>query len=77
MESLNKSTLCANQHVRTPSEITSSSSTKSSNQEIRNINEDSLTLEQGDMQANISLPPSIDQVKQHSQNIEKGSFCIT
>ncbi|XP_016449375.1 uncharacterized protein LOC107774382 isoform X2 [Nicotiana tabacum] len=54
------------------SKSTRSNFTISSNQEIRTMDKNSLVLEKEHMQANISLPPSIDQVMQHSQATETG-----
>ncbi|PHT86131.1 hypothetical protein T459_08237 [Capsicum annuum] len=39
---------------------------------MQRMDKDPLILEKEDVQANISLPPSIDQVMQHSQNVKKG-----
>lgn len=34
----------------------------------------SLIIDKENMQAKISLLPSVDQVMQHTQNVEKGNF---
>ncbi|KAH0671299.1 hypothetical protein KY289_025792 [Solanum tuberosum] len=68
---LNKSDVCANQHIETPSKSTKSSSTFSSSQEMQKLKR--IVLEKEDMQTNVSLPPSSDQVMKHSQTTEKGS----
>ncbi|KAM3200433.1 hypothetical protein P3L10_032795 [Capsicum annuum] len=44
-----------------------------SSQVMRRMDKYPLVLEKEDIQANIPLPSSVDQVMQHSQNIEKGS----
>ncbi|KAH0765147.1 hypothetical protein KY285_001018 [Solanum tuberosum] len=67
----NESDVCANQHMQTPSKRTKSSSTFSSSQEMQKMNR--IVLEKEDMQTNVSLPPSSDQVLKHSQTTEKGS----
>ncbi|XP_049378008.1 uncharacterized protein LOC125842723 [Solanum stenotomum] len=71
VEYLNKSDVCANQHMQTPSKSTKSSSTFSSSQEMQKLKR--IVLEKEDMQTNVSLPPSSDQVMKHSQTTEKGS----
>ncbi|KAG5576663.1 hypothetical protein H5410_056797, partial [Solanum commersonii] len=65
---LNKSDDCANQHMQTPSKTTKSSSTFSSSQEMQKMKR--IVLEKDDMQTNVSLPPSSDQVMKHSQTTE-------
>ncbi|KAG5585999.1 hypothetical protein H5410_046433, partial [Solanum commersonii] len=69
VENINKSALYDNQHIKTPSKITRVDLTMSSSQEMQRM--DKIILEKEDMQTNISLPPSIDQVKEHSQTTEK------
>uniref|UniRef100_M1BUD7 Uncharacterized protein n=1 Tax=Solanum tuberosum TaxID=4113 RepID=M1BUD7_SOLTU len=64
----NKSAIFAND---TPTKCTKSSSTMSSSQEMQKMKK--LVLEKEDMQTNVSLPSSIDQVMKHSQTTEKGS----
>ncbi|KAG5620970.1 hypothetical protein H5410_006188 [Solanum commersonii] len=59
--SFNKSVVCANQHMQTPSKSTKPSSTSSSSQEIRKMK--NIVLEKEDMQTNVSLSPTINQVK--------------
>ncbi|WMV09064.1 hypothetical protein MTR67_002449 [Solanum verrucosum] len=68
---INKSALYANQHNKTPSRSTRANSTMSSSQEMQRM--DKMILEKEDMQTKISLPPSIDQVMEHSQTTEKGT----
>ncbi|KAH0657056.1 hypothetical protein KY285_031938 [Solanum tuberosum] len=68
--SFNKSVVCANQHMQTPSKSTKPSSTSSS-QEIKKMK--NIILEKEDMQTNVSFSPSIIQVMKHSQTTEKGS----
>ncbi|WMV45724.1 hypothetical protein MTR67_039109, partial [Solanum verrucosum] len=68
--SFNKSVVCANQHMQTPSKSTKLSSTSSSSQEIRKMK--NIVLEKEDMQTNVSLSPTINQVMKHSQTTEKG-----
>uniref|UniRef100_M1DI24 Transposon protein, CACTA, En/Spm sub-class n=1 Tax=Solanum tuberosum TaxID=4113 RepID=M1DI24_SOLTU len=68
---INKSALYANQHIKTPSISTRANSTMSSSQEMQR--REKPILEKEDMQTNLSLPPSIDQVMEHSQTTEKGS----
>ncbi|KAG5576784.1 hypothetical protein H5410_056918 [Solanum commersonii] len=67
---INKSALYANQHIKTPSISTRANLTMSSSQEMQRM--DKSILEKEDMQTNLSLPPSIDQVMEHSQTTEKG-----
>ncbi|KAG5611368.1 hypothetical protein H5410_022649 [Solanum commersonii] len=62
---INKSALYANQHIKTPSISTRANLTMSSSQEMQRM--DKSILEKEDMQTNLSLPPSIDQVMEHSQ----------
>ncbi|KAG5574211.1 hypothetical protein H5410_054345 [Solanum commersonii] len=69
VENINKSALYANQHIETPSKSTRANLTMSSSQEMQRM--DKMILEKEDMQTNVSLPPSIDQVKEHSQTTEK------
>ncbi|KAG5571964.1 hypothetical protein H5410_061730 [Solanum commersonii] len=66
---INKSALYANQHIKTPSISTRANLTMSSSQEMQRM--DKSILEKEDMQTNLSLPPSIDQVMEHSQTTEK------
>ncbi|KAH0650674.1 hypothetical protein KY285_030764 [Solanum tuberosum] len=54
------------------SQGTRSNSTMSSSQEMRIMDKNPLICEE-DMQINISLPPSVDQVMKHSETTEKGS----
>ncbi|KAH0725078.1 hypothetical protein KY284_000943 [Solanum tuberosum] len=68
---INKSALYANQHIKTPSISTRANSTMSSSQEMQRM--DKSILQKEDMQINLSLPPSIVQVVEHSQSTEKGS----
>ncbi|XP_049390478.1 uncharacterized protein LOC125854919 isoform X2 [Solanum stenotomum] len=68
---INKSALYANQYIKTPPISTRANSTMSSSQEMQTM--DKSILEKEDMQTNLSLPPSIDQVMEHSQTTEKGS----
>ncbi|KAG5589912.1 hypothetical protein H5410_040426 [Solanum commersonii] len=68
---INKSVLYANQHIKTPSISTRANLTMSSSQEMQRM--DKSILEKEDMQTNLSLPPSIDQVMEHSQTTEKGT----
>ncbi|KAH0636044.1 hypothetical protein KY290_036449 [Solanum tuberosum] len=58
---INKSALYANQHIKTPPISTRANSTMSSSQEMQRM--DKSILEKEDMQTNLSLPPSIDQVR--------------
>ncbi|KAL3344637.1 hypothetical protein AABB24_023867 [Solanum stoloniferum] len=71
VECINKSSLYANQHIKTPSISTRANSTMSFSQEMKIM--DKSILEKEDMQTDLSLPPSIDQVMEHSQTTEKGS----
>ncbi|KAG5595478.1 hypothetical protein H5410_036710, partial [Solanum commersonii] len=66
---INKSALYANQHIKTPTISTRANLTMSSSQEMQRM--DKSILEKEDMQTNLSLPPSIDQVMEHSQTTEK------
>ncbi|KAG5580954.1 hypothetical protein H5410_051581 [Solanum commersonii] len=66
---LNKSDVCANQHMETPSKSTKSSSTFSSSQKMQKMKR--IVLEKDDMQTNVSLPPSSDHVMKHSQTTKK------
>uniref|UniRef100_M1E0S8 Uncharacterized protein n=1 Tax=Solanum tuberosum TaxID=4113 RepID=M1E0S8_SOLTU len=68
--SFNKSVVCANQHMHTPSKSTKSGSTFSSSQKMRKVTKN--VLEKEDMQTNVSLPPSSDQVMKHAQTTENG-----
>ncbi|XP_016500811.1 uncharacterized protein LOC107819238 [Nicotiana tabacum] len=52
------------------SKSTRSNFTMSCNQEMRTMDKNSLVLEKEHMQSNISLPPSTDQLMQHSQATE-------
>ncbi|XP_016436702.1 uncharacterized protein LOC107762824 [Nicotiana tabacum] len=52
------------------SKSTRSNFTMPCNQEMRTMNKNSLVLEKEHMQTNISLPPSTDQLMQHSQATE-------
>nr|XP_033514314.1 uncharacterized protein LOC104105152 isoform X2 [Nicotiana tomentosiformis] len=54
------------------SKSTRSNFTMSCNQEMRTMDKNSLVLEKEHMQTNISLPPSTDQLMQHSQATETG-----
>ncbi|WMV08510.1 hypothetical protein MTR67_001895 [Solanum verrucosum] len=72
---INKSALYANQHIKTPSISTRANSTMSSSQEMQRM--DKSILQKEDMQINLSLPPSIVQVVEHSQSTEKGSSTPT
>ncbi|KAH0678353.1 hypothetical protein KY284_019438 [Solanum tuberosum] len=69
--SFNKSAVFDNRHMQTPSKCTKLSSNMSSNQEVQNMKK--LVLQKENMQTNVSLPPSVDQVMNHSQTTEKGS----
>ncbi|KAG5608099.1 hypothetical protein H5410_019380 [Solanum commersonii] len=62
--SFNKSVVFDNRHMQTPSKCTKLSSNMSSNQEVQNMKK--LVLQKENMQTNISLPPSVDQVMNHS-----------
>ncbi|XP_059311846.1 uncharacterized protein LOC132063354 [Lycium ferocissimum] len=73
VESLHKSALYVNQPMQTPSKSTRSNLTMSSNQEMRTMDKNSSVLEKKHMKTNISLPPSTDQVMQHSQTTEISS----
>ncbi|KAH0691525.1 hypothetical protein KY289_018883 [Solanum tuberosum] len=66
--SFNKSAIFAND---TPTKCTKSSFTMSCSQEKQKMKK--LVLEKEDMQTNVSLPSSIDQVMKHSQTTEKCS----
>ncbi|KAG5632743.1 hypothetical protein H5410_004460 [Solanum commersonii] len=68
--SFNKSVVCANQHMQTPSKSTKPSSTSSSSEEIRKMK--NIIFEKEDMKTNVSLSPTINQVMKHSQTTEKG-----
>ncbi|KAG5629128.1 hypothetical protein H5410_000845 [Solanum commersonii] len=68
--SFNKSVVCTNQHMQTPSKSTKSGSTFSSSQKMRKVTKN--VLEKEDMQTNVSLPPSSDQVMKHAQTTESG-----
>ncbi|XP_019240838.1 PREDICTED: uncharacterized protein LOC109220825 [Nicotiana attenuata] len=59
--------LCSSSGI---SKSTRSNFTMSSNQEMRTMDKNSLVLEKEHMQTNISLPPSTNQVMQHSQATE-------
>ncbi|KAG5615956.1 hypothetical protein H5410_015780, partial [Solanum commersonii] len=66
--SFNKSADFDNQHMETPSKCTKLSSDMSSNHEIQKMKK--IVLEKEDMQTNVTLPPSVDQVMNHSKIIE-------
>jgi len=68
--SFNKSVVCANQHMHTPSKSTKSGSTFSSSQKMRKVTKN--VLEKEYMHTNVSLPPSSDQVMKHAQTTENG-----
>ncbi|KAG5619761.1 hypothetical protein H5410_004979, partial [Solanum commersonii] len=67
--SFNKSVVFDNRHMQTPSKCTKLSSNMSSNQDMQNMKK--LVLQKENMQNNVSLPPSVDQVMNHSQTTEK------
>ncbi|KAG5594887.1 hypothetical protein H5410_036119 [Solanum commersonii] len=62
---INKSTLCTNQHTKTPSKRTRANSAMLSSQEMQIM--DKMILEKEDKQ-------TIDQVMEHSQTIEKDAI---
>lgn len=70
MGSFNKSAVYADKRVQTPSESTRSNATMSSSQEMQTMNQ--TVLHKEDIQIDISLPPSIDQIMKDSQTTEKG-----
>ncbi|KAG5628984.1 hypothetical protein H5410_000701, partial [Solanum commersonii] len=67
--SFNKSAVFYNQHMQTPSKCTKLSSNMFSNQEVQNMKK--LVLQKENMQTNVSLSPSVDQVMNRSQTTEK------
>ncbi|XP_059288753.1 uncharacterized protein LOC132042149 isoform X4 [Lycium ferocissimum] len=67
MEPFHQSVIYANQHMHTPSKTTRSYPAMSSGQGMRPMDKNPLILEKEHMQTDISLPPSTDQVMQHSQ----------
>ncbi|KAH0776322.1 hypothetical protein KY290_007733 [Solanum tuberosum] len=69
--SFNKSVVCANQHMQSPSKSRKSGSTFSYSQIMQKVKKN--VLEKEDMQTTVSLPPSSDQVMKHSQTTENGS----
>ncbi|KAG5572929.1 hypothetical protein H5410_062695, partial [Solanum commersonii] len=66
--SFNKSADFDNQHMETPSKCTKLSSNMFSNHEIQKMKK--IVLEKEDMQTNVTLPPSVDQVMNNSKIIE-------
>ncbi|KAG5600518.1 hypothetical protein H5410_031888 [Solanum commersonii] len=75
MKSSIPSPACTNQVKQYTQEVktrTRSNSTMSSSQEMRTMDKNPLICEE-DMQINISLTPSVDQVMKHSETTEKGS----
>lgn len=70
VESFDKIDVSDNPHMQTPSKCTKLNSNIYANQEIQKMKK--LILKKENMQTNVSLPPSIDQVLNHSQTTEKG-----
>ncbi|KAG5571481.1 hypothetical protein H5410_061247 [Solanum commersonii] len=67
--SFNKSADFDNQHMEIPSKCTKLGSNMSSNKKMQKMKK--IVLEKEDMQTNVSLPPSVNQVMNHSQTTEK------
>uniref|UniRef100_M1DH37 Uncharacterized protein n=1 Tax=Solanum tuberosum TaxID=4113 RepID=M1DH37_SOLTU len=59
------------------SKSTRSNTTKSSSQEMRKMDRNPLVSENDDMQINILLPPSTDQVMKHTETTEKAFVVVS